>query len=52
MSENLVKKERMNERKKEIKDFLEINKNKHRTYPMFWNTLKVPLRSKNIAIKA
>ena len=38
--------------KKEIKDFLEFNKNKCTTYPNLWNIIKAVIRGKFIALNA
>ena len=39
-------------RNRELKDFLEYNKNKDTTYSNFWDTMKVVLRGKFIALSA
>ena len=36
----------------QTKNFLEVNKNKYTTYPNWWNTTKVLLRSKFTTLSA
>jgi hypothetical protein len=46
LNDNLV----MEEVKKEIKDFLQLNENEDRSYQNIWNTIKGVLRRKFIAL--
>jgi hypothetical protein len=48
LNDNLVREEI----KKEIKDFIEFNKNKDTSYPNFWDTMKTVLSGKFIALSA
>ena len=39
-------------RNKEVKDFLKFNENTSKTHPNLWDTMKVVLRGKVIAVNA
>jgi hypothetical protein len=42
----------INETKKEIKSFLEVNENENMTYKILWDTAKAVLRGKFITMSA